>query len=207
VKIQIRSADLSGQDVLEVGDPFQFGTQSMWVESRAPQGYGPADGWVYTISDERPKVDHGRGVMAVVKYPEDVESDGANILLPAKGYEDDAGFDLYTSFPRTIEPGQVVDLPTSIAVELPEGFWGMIVGRSSALRKRGLLVNTGIIDAGYRGELFVNVRNMTEEPVLVARGERLGQLIPFATVQLMPKWVDRLNDSERGMGAFGSTGA
>jgi dUTP pyrophosphatase len=204
VRINVRSTDFPEQDVYAVGDPFQFGTQTMWVVERTPFDH-EGEAWLYTIDDAKPLISHGNDVLAVA----DLSSlaIGAQATLPTQGYADDAGFDLYTSLRHEVKPGAVMDLSTHIAIELPHRVWGMIVGRSSALRKRGLLVNTGIIDGGYRGELFVNVRNMTEELVVVEAGERLGQLIPFFTMQLTPKFVDELNESPRGTQAFGSTGA
>lgn len=131
-----------------------------------------------------------------------------NALLPTRGHADDAGLDLYVSQAVTIPPGKAVDVPCAVAVELPGWSWGLLVGRSSARRTHGLLIHTGIIDAGYRGELFALAENTTDKPVTVEPGMRLAQLIVMAnmTKQFTPVQVERLNDSERGTGGFGSTG-
>lgn len=126
---------------------------------------------------------------------------------PTRSYEGDAGFDLYCSRDMTIAPGDYIDIPTSVAVALPEGYWALVTGRSSAWRKRGLLVIDGVIDNGYRGELFSAAYNTGGSGVVIDAGERLAQMI------LLPVWggrlqqVDKLPASERGSNGFGSTGA
>lgn len=126
--------------------------------------------------------------------------------IPTKGYFGDAGFDLYCSESVDIEPGSWKDVDLGVSIQLPPKHWGLLTGRSSTLRRRGLLVNQGIIDNGYRGKLFANVVNMTDETVSVKEGERLAQLI------LLPVWdgvmevAEELAPSARGDNGFGSTG-
>lgn len=133
---------------------------------------------------------------------------GPRGFLPTRGHANDAGLDLYVSEDVVVPPHQFVDIPTDVAGALPEGFWGLLTGRSSTLRKHGLLVHMGVIDQGYRGELFAGVMNLTDEPVTVHRGDRVAQLIlvPMPDCQLTPYRVDRLPDGDRGSDGFGSTG-
>ena len=132
--------------------------------------------------------------------------------MPAGGKPGDAGLDLFVSEPVVIEPGQFVDVPCSVAVGLPAGWWGLITGRSSTMRSRGLLVTQGVIDTGYRGLLFAGVYNLSDEPVAVAAGERLAQLILLPNVRsrrvgrLRLRRVWQLGETVRGVGGFGSTG-
>lgn len=134
---------------------------------------------------------------------------GQGGTLPSRVHAGDAGFDLYVSEQQEVGPGQFVDIHCDIRVQMPVNMWAMIVGRSSTLRKRGLLVAQGIIDSGYRGELFCGVWNLTQEPVAVRDGERLAQLIPFkldaGQVQLATGLVDAGPDG-RGVLGFGSSG-
>lgn len=128
-----------------------------------------------------------------------------------RAYSDDAGFDLpVVGLGVTLLPGEFKDIPTGIAVQMPPGTWGMIVGRSSTIRKRGLLVHTGVIDNGFRGELFAACQNVHPErkSVNIAPGERLAQLIvmPNATESVRPMLVEALDPSERGTRGFGSSG-
>lgn len=130
-------------------------------------------------------------------------------ILPSKAYHDDAGFDLFACMDITIPPGTPTDVPTGIACELPEGTWGMIVGRSSTFRKRHLMVNMSVIDVGWRGDLFVNAVNLTQQPVEVKKGERIGQIIflPNPGEAFNPVMADSLRPHPRGEKGFGSTGA
>lgn len=128
-------------------------------------------------------------------------------VVPSKAYADDAGFDLVCVEDRMIRPGEVEDVRTGVAIAMPPGWWGRIIGRSSTLRKHRLIVNEGIIDAGFRGELFTGVYNPTDVVQTVYRGSRLAQLLflPVPTVH----WVERneLPPSERGENGFGSSGS
>lgn len=127
--------------------------------------------------------------------------------LPGYGYPGDAGMDLAIVGDHTINPGESRDLPTGVAVEMPEGHWGRITGRSSTLRKKGLFINEGVIDAGYRGELLVYVTNRNGLPVQVSAGDRLAQLIVSPVVQATPEWAMSLSSTARGSNGFGSTDA
>lgn len=127
---------------------------------------------------------------------------------PRRGVPGDAGFDLICSQDTRVHIDQFVDVPCGIAIELPFDCWAMIVGRSSTLRRRRLLVNQAVIDQGYRGPLFAGVWNMGEEVALIRKGERVAQLIPMplTSALLSVHRVEELNPSTRGVRAFGSTG-
>lgn len=128
---------------------------------------------------------------------------------PRRGYDDDAGLDLIVNEAVVVHPGQFADISCGVSVELPEWSFGMLTGRSSTLRKRGLLVNQGIIDAGYRGPLFAGVWNLTDQPVKVEAGERVAQLILLenGTRRVQVQQVKSLAEGSRGSNGFGSTGA
>lgn len=130
------------------------------------------------------------------------------VNLPRRAYSDDAGLDLFVSETVTVHPGLWTDIHCNIAVVLPDGVWGLVIGRSSTLRYRGLVVNPGIIDTGYRGELFTCVLNVSVDSVTVEQGERLAQLIllPNVTAHFRPEWTDELPGSPRGTAGFGSSG-
>lgn len=133
--------------------------------------------------------------------------EGSSSKLPTRGYLDDAGFDLYTSTSVKIPAGGFVDVPCGVKVDLPEGYWGFITGRSSTLRKHGLLVSTGIIDTGYTGPLFAGVKNLNNHEYEVAQGDRLAQLIPLPAVAPQFRAVFGIvREKERGDRGFGSTG-
>lgn len=125
-----------------------------------------------------------------------------------RGYPSDAGFDLHCSTDMLVAPNTTVDVPCGVSLGFPEGVWGMIVGRSSTLRKHNLLVNLGVIDTGYRGPLFANIRNMNGAHFQVTRGMRLAQIIPLPNLAsgMKPFAVNQLEDSDRGTAGFGSSG-
>jgi dUTP pyrophosphatase len=117
----------------------------------------------------------------------------------------DAGIDL------AIKEEVILDLTkkvgTGISVEIPEGFFGMLVPRSSMGKKGIALGNTvGIIDHQYRGEIQLMLRNLNRSPITIAKGERVAQLIvvPFMTME--PTLVEELDESKRGTDGWGSTG-
>jgi len=82
----------------------------------------------------------------------------------------------------------------------------MVVGRSSTFRNLGLLVNTGVIDGGYRGQLAAVVRNIGGADVWVNDGDRIAQLIPMSRLVTSALMVDELGPGDRGERGFGSTG-
>lgn len=131
--------------------------------------------------------------------------------IPRRHYADDIGWDLAARLdePMRIAPGAYADVPCDLAVELPRGTWGMLVGRSSALRRHRLIMNTGIIDEGYIGELFAGAFNPTGDEILVMPETRLAQLIIVPRhdpIALEPYEVDQLRKTSRGCAGFGSTG-
>lgn len=118
-----------------------------------------------------------------------------------------AGMDLYFDGGPVvwIKPGQLVSLPTNVAVEIPEGFEGQIRGRSGMAFNKGLIGYLGTIDSDYRGELKALLHNTSNIEHCLARGDRIAQLViaPVVRVTLEP---GEFSDTERGENGFGSTG-
>jgi dUTP pyrophosphatase len=108
----------------------------------------------------------------------------------------------------TVEPHKTAMIHTGIAMEIPEGYAGLIFARSGLACKRGLAPanKVGVIDADYRGEIIVALHNHTDSPVTVEGGERVAQisLVPFLKAEYTLS--DELSDTVRGAGGFGSTG-
>lgn len=133
--------------------------------------------------------------------------------LPRYAYDGDAGVDLTTVLNEedrkngvTIFPHERALLPTGIAIEIPEGFWGSIQHRSSTEKKFRLRVVQGTIDTGYRGPLFVQVSNTNSFPITIHHGDRIAQLIFIRKTKMQFKTVSALTDSERNTNGFGSSG-
>lgn len=127
---------------------------------------------------------------------------------PFKKHEGDAGWDLFVSEDCIIGPGETKDIHTGIRIDMPPFLYARITGRSSSLRNHGLLVNEGIIDNGYTGEMFVCVHNMGEKPFHVKRGMRLAQVLFHIIEDVRWAQVDEIKPKagKRGNDGFGSTG-
>ena len=131
-------------------------------------------------------------------------------IMPTYGTEYSAGADLYNMSESavSIAPHETVLIKTGLAVEIPEGYCGLIFARSGLATKRGLAPanKVGVIDADYRGEVMVALHNHTESIATVDGGERIAQLaiVPFLKAEY--EEADELSDTVRGEGGFGSTG-
>lgn len=131
-------------------------------------------------------------------------------ILPTYGSEYSAGADLYACLDEavTIQPGEAVLIHTGLAMEIPEGYAGLIYARSGLATKKGLAPSNkvGVVDPDYRGEIMVSLFNHSKEERVVEHGERIAQLViaPFLTAS----WnvVEELEETVRGAGGFGSTG-
>jgi dUTP pyrophosphatase len=125
--------------------------------------------------------------------------------LPERAHPSDAGADLFSRDNCEIYPGEQKLVDTGIAVKIPRGFAGFIFNRSSQ-GKRGITIphSVGVIDADYRGNLKVLLKNISEDPYVIEAGDRIAQLV-VQRVEL-PTFYDAWNDTQRGTGGFGSTG-
>ncbi len=132
------------------------------------------------------------------------------VELPSYAYEGDAGLDLRASEDVTLQPFERRLIPTGLSVAIPEGYAGFVQPRSGMALKRGLsMANTpGLIDAHYRGELKVVAINLDpKEAIHIERGERIAQLVIQQVPVVDLEEVDELDDTDRGAGGFGSSGA
>lgn len=130
--------------------------------------------------------------------------------VPTYGSSWAAGADLYAlcEGDLLIPAGETVLVHTGIALEIPEGYAGLIYARSGLASKRGLAPSNkvGVVDADYRGEIMVSLHNHSAVDQTIAAGERIAQLVvtPFLRVEFEES--ESLTDTVRGAGGFGSTG-
>lgn len=129
--------------------------------------------------------------------------------VPTYATEYSAGADLYNlDIPVTVLPHETVLVHTGIAMEIPEGYVGLIFARSGLATKRGLAPanKVGVIDSDYRGEIMVALHNHTEKSATVDAHERIAQIsiVPFLKADF--DVTDELSETVRGEGGFGSTG-
>ena len=132
-----------------------------------------------------------------------------DLPLPSYARPSDAGLDLLAAEALELKPGERAAIPTGIAVAIPTGYAGFVHPRSGRALKEGLTVANapGTIDAGYRGEIKVIVVNLDlNDPIHIARGEKIAQLVIQAVETAELAEVEELPESERGAGGFGSTG-
>ena len=134
----------------------------------------------------------------------------AGLPLPAYATDASAGMDLHAAVEAdlALAPGTRALVPTGIAIALPDGHEGQVRPRSGLASRHGITVlnSPGTIDADYRGEVSVLLANLGEEDVTVSRGMRIAQLVVAPVARVTWREVERLPESERGAGGFGSTG-
>ena len=135
--------------------------------------------------------------------------------LPLPAYETAgaAGMDLRAAAPEddpvVIRPGARALVPTGFCIAVPAGFEAQVRPRSGLAMRQGLTcLNTpGTIDSDYRGEVKVILVNLGEENAIIRRGDRIAQLVICPVVQARWREAETLDDTLRGKGGFGSTGA
>ncbi len=137
---------------------------------------------------------------------------GRDLPLPSYQSALAAGLDLIAAVPAgtplSIAPGARALVPTGIAMALPEGYEAQVRPRSGLAAKQGLTVLNapGTIDADYRGEVQVLLINHGSEPVAIARGTRIAQMVIAPVTRARLQEVESLDGTQRGTGGFGSTG-
>lgn len=134
-----------------------------------------------------------------------------NATVPNYGTAGAAGADLYALIPEgsvTVDAGETYMVHTGIAMQIPDGFGGLILARSGIAAKRGLAPanKVGLIDSDYRGEIMVPIYNHSGAPQEISNGERVAQIMitPFLHADFSE--CETLDDTARNTGGFGSTG-
>lgn len=131
-----------------------------------------------------------------------------NAKLPQYGTPHSAGADLYACEGTDIPAGETRFVHTGIAVELPAGTVGLVYARSGLACKQDLAPanKVGVIDCDYRGEIVVALHNHGKETRTVAAGDRVAQLVVCPYYSCEFEETERLSETVRGEGGFGSTG-
>ena len=141
-----------------------------------------------------------------------IKKTNAEAITPTRGSANAAGYDLYAlteSDEREIPAGETAMIGTGISMEIPDGYFGAVFARSGLASKQGLRPANcvGVVDSDYRGEIKVALYNDSHETKTIHKGDRIAQLviIPYLMCVDLAE-VDRLDETERGDGGFGSTG-
>lgn len=132
-----------------------------------------------------------------------------NAVMPTRAHEYDAGLDLYAPMggdPVYIPPfGDSVSIDTGVHIAIPQHFCGLVKSRSG-LMVNHKIVTDGTIDCGYTGSIRVNLFNHGSKPYVVNPGDKIAQLVILPCCLPPLELVDRLEDTERGINGFGSSG-
>lgn len=129
-----------------------------------------------------------------------------NAKIPNYAYHGDAGFDLYVPEAITLQPGDRKTIPLGIAVEIPDGYVGLMFDKSSLSHKQGLKTFGNVIDSGYRGEIHAGLINQSGQPQTLEAGQKIIQMLIIPVITVDIEETDTLSESGRGGGGFGSSG-
>lgn len=124
-----------------------------------------------------------------------------------KGHDTDSGYDLKTTRPFKLLPQQVKLIPTSLFLELDKNIEAQVRPKSS-ISAKGILVHFGTVDSDYRGEVQVVMQNLNDYGVEFEAGQKIAQIVFNEKTEVVLEQTDTVsNDTDRGSGGFGSTGA
>lgn len=128
-----------------------------------------------------------------------------NAYMPTRAHEADAGFDLYAPDGGLVPCGKTYIVKTGVHVEIPRGYCGLVKSRSGLHMEYGI-TTTGVVDAGYTGEIAVKLSSHENTALCFSRGDRIAQLVivPVYTPELIQ--VENLKETDRGNNGFGSSG-
>ena len=131
-----------------------------------------------------------------------------DLPVPAYAHPGDAGADLVTRVDVELAPGERATVPTGVRIALPDGYAAFVHPRSGLAARHGVTVLNapGTVDAGYRGEIKVNLLNTGAEPHRIEVGDRIAQLVVQRVERVRFIEVERLPGSDRGERGHGSTG-
>ncbi|MBN1446958.1 MAG: dUTP diphosphatase [Bacteroidetes bacterium] len=133
-----------------------------------------------------------------------------DIPLPSYATPQSAGVDLRAAIaePLELHPGDIIAVPTNLAIELPPDYEAQVRPRSGLALKHGITLpnSPGTIDADYRGEIKVIMANIGRVPYTIQRGERIAQMVVAPVIQVRWDDVVTLTETDRGSGGFGHSG-
>lgn len=126
--------------------------------------------------------------------------------VPSYAHPGDAGMDLFALEETLVSVGQIAKIRTGVAMEIPEGFVGLIWDKSGLSTSFGIKVLGGVIDSGYRGEVLVGVINLGNVDFVFEKYNKIAQMLIQPINRLDIVEVKNLSYTARGDGSFGSTG-
>jgi dUTP pyrophosphatase len=134
-----------------------------------------------------------------------------NAVVPQYQTSHAAGLDLHVAIeaPRTIQPGEIELFPCGFSMAIPPGYEAQVRPRSGLASKHGITLPNapGTIDSDYRGEVQVPLINLSKRPFVIEPSMRVAQMVIAPVVRVSIQETDVLDETARGAGGFGSTGA
>lgn len=127
-------------------------------------------------------------------------------IIPKYAHPGDAGMDLYTVEAFELEPGERKSIPLGIALEIPDGYVGLVSEKSGLSHKYGIKGFGGVIDSGYRGEIHAGIMNLSDKYFKFEKGHKIAQILIQKIEEAIFEEVNELSESSRGKGGLGSTG-
>ena len=127
-------------------------------------------------------------------------------VVPKYAHEGDAGVDFFAITKHSLKSGERCLVGTGIAMEIPEGYVGLIWDKSGLSAKHGIKVMGGVVDAGYRGEVKVCLFNLSGKEFNIEKGDKIAQMLIQKIENPEIEEAEILSDSERGAAGHGSTG-
>lgn len=130
----------------------------------------------------------------------------ADAKVPTRAHAGDAGFDLCAVDEVVVHAGQRVLVGTGLAMEIPDGYVGLVWDKSGLSNNHGLKTLGGVLDAGYRGEIKLGIINLSTSDYTIGAGHKVAQMLIQKVEHMEIKEVAELSDATRGEKGFGSTG-
>lgn len=129
-----------------------------------------------------------------------------DVPLPNYAKSGDAGLDLYSAEEIMLRPGERYGVKTGIKMEIPQGYVGLIWDKSGVALNSGVKTMAGVVDSGYRGEVQAVLINLSDQDFHIKKYSKVAQMLVKKVEQADIEVVDCLSETDRGDGAFGSTG-
>lgn len=127
-------------------------------------------------------------------------------IMPDRAHEDDAGLDLFSQEEVVVRLKESVTINTGVHVAIPKGYVGFIKSKSGLMVNHSILTD-GTVDAGYTGAVRVTLFNHAYEHFTILKGQKIAQLVLLPIITPKVVLVEEFEETERGSGGFGSTGA
>lgn len=126
-------------------------------------------------------------------------------IMPQRAHESDAGYDVFSRENKSVPARGSACFDTGVHIEIPRGYVGFLKSKSGLNVKHGI-TSEGVIDSGYTGSIVVKLYNNTEQSYEVAAGDKISQIVILPILTPTLELVEKLDETERGVNGFGSSG-